>query len=394
MNNFWRKTADEARKKNEPIFILAPMEAVTDIVFRETVAHAGVIAARDNGGKISENIPDVMMTEFTNTKSFCMEKGEFSTRGRLVFEKDENENGRNLVVQIWGNEPENFREMSKKMFEKGFSGVDVNMGCPDKSVVKTGAGSGLINPKNRENAIKILRETQNGFYDFARENAGDFPNKLNINRDEFAKLSDNEIREILPPTEIPVSVKTRLGSVNSSEFREWLPVLLRENPANLTIHLRSRKEMSKVPAHFDLIPEISKIRDEISPRTLLTINGDILDKSAGILLAKKYPEIDGVMIGRGIFNNPFAFTNLLEPSREQLFELLRFQLDKYDEFREITEWNGKIITRKFEPLKHFFKIYTNGFDGAKKLREIMMAAKTTGEVREIMDEFEKNNRGL
>lgn len=383
--NFWSELA-------KPFFVLAPMEAVTDVVFRETIWHAGEIALKVNGDALQKHEPNVMFTEFTNVTSFCSSEGEFSTRGRLFFNPDEisrNPAGkpdfsRNLVAQIWGNKPENFREMSHQMFEEGFSGVDVNMGCPDKSVVKTHAGSGLI--ENPELAIAILCAAQNGFYDYWREQ-----------NSEFAKLTDDEIRQKLPTWQIPVSVKTRLGAHRIDEFQQWLPILLNEHPANLTIHLRTRKEMSKVPAHYELLPEILRLRDEISPQTLLTVNGDITSKADALALRERYvrqssngrlSRIDGFMVGRGVFNNPFVFTDITQPTRAQLFELLRFQLAKYDEFREIGNWRGKILTRQFAPLKHFFKVYANGFDGAKKLREQMMNAETTDEVREILDEFE------
>ena len=126
--------------------------------------------------------------------------------------------------------------------------------------------------------------------------------------------------------------------------------------------------MSKVPAHFELIPEILKLRANISPQTLLTVNGDISSRKQAQNLRAQNPKIDGFMIGRGVFNNPFVFADI-EPTRAQLFELLRFQLRKYDEFREIVRIGDQILTRKFDPLKHFFKVYTNGFPGAKKLRE-------------------------
>jgi tRNA-dihydrouridine synthase len=314
--NFWQDLP-------QPFFVLAPMEDVTDVVFRHVVAKA----AR----------PDVFFTEFTNAASFMSERGELSTRGRLVFTEDEQP----MVAQIWGKSPDNFREMAIALREKGFAGIDINTGCPDKSVVKNGSGSALI--ENPELTVSLI---------------------------QAAKESG-----------LPISVKTRLGVRNPEEFREWLPVLLRENLANLTVHLRTRKEMSKVPAHFELIPEIVKLRDDIAPDTKLTINGDVRDRAHGLELIEQYSGIDGIMIGRGIFANPFAFENeAREHSKEELFELLHYHLDLYDQYREI----APDVYRKFDPLKRFFKIYVRDFDGAKELREQMMNAKTTDEVREIV----------
>lgn len=314
MSNFWQDLP-------KPFFILAPMEAVTDVVFRHVVMKAGR--------------PDIFFTEFTNTASYCSPKGIHSTRGRLAFTEDEHP----MVAQIWGRNPEHFREMAHGMKELGFKGIDINMGCPDKSVVKGGAGSGLI--RNPELAAEIIAATKE---------AG-----------------------------LPVSVKTRLGDVRVDEWKEWLTHILKQDVMNLTIHLRTRKEMSKVEAHFELIPEIKALRDEIAPNTLLTINGDIRDRKHGLELAEQYG-IDGIMIGRGIFKDPFAFSEGIEPTQEQLLELLHLHLNLFDKYNEELE------PRKFDPLKRFFKIYLHSFPNAAELREKLMHAKTTTEAREILSQ--------
>lgn len=313
MNNFWEELP-------KPFFILAPMEAVTDVVFRHVVAHA----AR----------PDVFFTEFTNASSYCSEKGIHSTRGRLMFTDDEHP----MVAQIWGNRPDQFAFMANGMAALGFKGIDINMGCPDKSVVHGGSGSGLI--RTPELAAELIAS--------AKE-AG-----------------------------LPVSVKTRLGDVKVDEWRGWLTHLLQQDIANLTIHLRTRKEMSKVDAHFELIPQIKQLRDEIAPQTLLTINGDVRDRQHGEELVREYG-VDGIMIGRGVFHNPFAFeVEKTVRTREELIGLLHYQLDLHDTY------DRELEPRKFDPLKRFFKIYLRDFPGASELREQLMHTKTTTEVRAIL----------
>jgi tRNA-dihydrouridine synthase len=221
----------------------------------------------------------------------------------------------------------------------GFSGIDINMGCPDKSVVKGGAGSGLI--KTPELAAELIAAAKEGG--------------------------------------LPVSVKTRLGYNATDEWREWLTHILKQDVVNLTIHLRTRKEMSKVDAHFEMIPEIKKLRDEIAPETLLTINGDIRNHAHGKELAEKYG-VDGIMIGRGIFTNPFAFeTTQKEHTRTELIELLNFHLDLFDKY------STELEPRRFEPLKRFFKIYIRDFPGASELREQLMHTKSTEEVRKLIN---------
>jgi len=303
-----------------PFFILAPMEAVTDVAFRHVVAHAAK--------------PDIFFTEFTNASSYCSPAGIHSTRGRLEFTADEQP----MVAQIWGNKPEQFAQMAAGLKEMGFAGIDINMGCPDKSVIKGGAGSALI--RTPELAAKLIASAKT---------AG-----------------------------LPVSVKTRLGYSSPAEFTEWLSHILKQDIVNLTIHLRTRKEMSKVPAHYELIAQIKKLRDEIAPQTLLTINGDIRGRQHGEELVKTYG-VDGIMIGRGIFHNPFAFE--IEPSehsRKELVALLHLHLDLFDKY------SSELEPRRFEPLKRFFKIYIRDFPGASELREQLMHAKTTDEAREVI----------
>ena len=239
--NFWRELP-------RPFFVLAPMEDVTDVVFRHVVSEAGR--------------PDVFFTVFTNTESFCHPEGVHSVRGRLTFTEDEQP----IVAHIWGDKPEHFREMSIGMAEMGFKGIDLNMGCPVANVATKGKGSGLI--LRPETAAEIIQASKAGG--------------------------------------LPVSVKTRLGYSEIDEWRKWLKHVFQQDIANLSIHLRTRREMSKVDAHWELIGEIKKLRDEIAPNTLLTINGDIPDRKTGLELAEKYG-IDGIMIGRGIFHNPYAF---------------------------------------------------------------------------------------
>ncbi|WP_342489252.1 tRNA-dihydrouridine synthase [Cytobacillus sp. FSL W7-1323] len=317
--NFWRELP-------RPFFVLAPMEDVTDVVFRHVVSEA----AR----------PDVFFTEFTNSESYCHPDGQKSVRGRLTFTEDEQP----MVAHIWGDRPENFREMSIGMAELGFKGIDLNMGCPVPNVAGNGKGSGLI---CRPNVAAEL---------IAAAKAGG----------------------------LPVSVKTRLGYSEIDEWRDWLTHILKQDIANLSIHLRTREEMSKVDAHWELIPEIKKLRDEVAPDTLLTINGDIPDRQVGLELAEKYG-IDGVMIGRGIFKNPFAFEKeAKEHSSKELLDLLRLHLDLHDQY-------AGLELRPYTGLHRFFKIYVRSFKGAGELRNQLMNTKSTDEARALLDDFDRIN---
>lgn len=319
IENFWRALP-------RPFFILAPMEEVTDVVFRHVVSEA----AR----------PDVFFTEFTNSDSYCHPQGIQSVRGRLTFTEDEQP----MVAHIWGDKPDYFRQMSIGMAEMGFKGLDINMGCPVPNVTQNGKGSGLI--RRPDVAAELIQAAKAGG--------------------------------------LPVSVKTRLGFTEVDEWQAWLKHILEQSIANLSIHLRTKEEMSKVPAHWELIPEIKKFRDEVAPDTLLTINGDIPDRQTGLKLVDQYG-VDGVMIGRGIFHNPFAFeSEKKEHSTEELLDLLSLHMDLHDKYSHLE-------LRPFTALHRFFKIYVKGFRGASELRNQLMNTKSTNEVRELLGKFASKN---
>lgn len=315
--NFWKKL-------NKPFFVLAPMEDVTDIVFRKVIDKASA--------------PDVYFTEFTNSDSYVHNEGVNSLRGRLKFDEDE----KPIVAHIWGGTPDHFKVMSYGLSEMGFDGIDINMGCPAPNVFKHGRGAGLI--LRKAVAAEIIQATKAGG--------------------------------------LPVSVKTRLGHNKVSEWKEWLTHLLLQDIANLSIHLRTKTEMSNYDAHHELMPEILALRDEIAPNTLITMNGDITDYKMGMELYEKY-NVDGIMIGRGIFHNPFAFDPESKArSVKEHIDLLRYHLDVYDKYT--TE---EPLLKK--TLKRFFKIYIRNVDGASRLRTELMTYETTDQIRALLDAFEE-----
>ena len=301
--------------------ILAPMEAVTDVVFRHVIEQA----AR----------PSLYFTEFTNATGW-MHAGDRAIGGRLVKTDDENP----IIAQLWGSDPVAMEKLSIHCKELGYDGIDINMGCPDASAIKGGGGAQMI--RTPEVAAQMIAA---------------------------AKKSG-----------LPVSVKTRLGYSSVDEWREWLRFILEQDVVALTIHLRTKKEMSKVDAHWELMSEIKELRDEVAPQTILIGNGDVRDRVHALELIGQ-TGIDGIMIGRGIFHNPFAFeTEPRAHSREELLGLLGLQLDLYEKYKDLTG-------RPFDTLKRFFKIYIRDFEGASMLRDQLMHTHSTGEVRAVIDAF-------
>jgi tRNA-dihydrouridine synthase len=316
-----------------PFFVLAPMDDVTDTVFRQMVQQ---LAA-----------PDLFFTEFVSVDGL-QSAGRPRLLRKLKFAPDET----NLIAQIWGLKPENFGavadqiasgEMAKELgLPDGcnFVGVDLNMGCPAKSEVQNGACSALIKLENRDLADDIIEATRRGL-------AG----------------------------RLPLSVKTRLG-FNEVDMT-WFEFLLSKDLDMLTIHGRTRKEMSKVPAHWDQIGEVAAMRDKLAPQTLIAGNGDVESHRQGQQLAKQYG-LDGIMVGRGIFHDPFVFAadpkELSEAERRDLYR-------RHVELFAATWQPGE---RPIKTLNKFCKMYIQGFDGAKELRERLMAANSTDELLNLL----------
>ena len=316
----------------KPFFVLAPMDDVTDTVFRQVV-HANAPA-------------DVYVTEFVNVDGL-QSPGRPKLLKKLRFTAHEGP----LVAQLWGLKPENFETTAREIADGtiarelglpdgvNYVGIDLNMGCPAKSEVKNGACSALI--KNRPLAEDIITATKKG--------AGDFP----------------------------VSIKTRLGFTTID--LSWHEFLLGFELSMLTVHFRTRKEMSKVPAHWEYATEVVGLRDKIAPQTLVVGNGDVMSRHQGEKLAKQHG-LDGIMIGRGVFHDPFVFAK--NSTWQDIGEIERKDmLRRHVQLFADTWQDGE---RPIHTLNKFSKIYISDFDGAKELREQLMATSSTDELLSIL----------
>ncbi|GHO91759.1 putative tRNA-dihydrouridine synthase [Reticulibacter mediterranei] len=315
-SNFWQRL-------EKPIFVLAPMDDVTDTVLRQVIARCGK--------------PAVFFTEFTNVEGM-FSKGERAVMSRLQYTEIE----RPLVAQIWGSKPENFYRAAKKLIEMGFDGIDLNMGCPASGVLQKGVCSGLIN--NRPLAKEIIIATKEGAAGI-----------------------------------IPVSVKTRLG-FRAIDF-DWIRFVLEQDPAVLTVHARTVSEMSKVPAHWDKLKTVVDIRNEMQSNALIIGNGDI--KSLGEARQKVAEAgADGAMIGRGIFENPYLFSETITLSDKTPEEKMQLLLEHMQMWTET--WGE---TKHFPILRKFFKVYASGFPGAQDLRMQLMETQNPEETKQVVTAF-------
>ena len=322
---FWKKL-------KKPIMVLAPMANVTDAAFRPLIAKYGK--------------PDVMWTEFVSCDGLVS-----PGKNALLIDLQYSESERPIVAQFFGSKPENFYKCALLAQELGFDGIDINMGCPDRNVEKQLAGAALI--KNPRLAQEIIKETQRG--------AGP----------------------------LPVSVKTRIG-YSKDTLDEWLPLLLETNLAAITLHARTRKEMSLVPAHWDAIARAVEIRnryDASENHTLILGNGDAIDLEDAKEKART-TGADGVMIGRGIFGNPWLFSKEKNANTIPLKEKLEVMLEHTHLFEKtFTDKNTNKLFKNFDVMKKHYKAYVSGFDGAKELRVKLMSTKSASEVEEIVREY-------
>jgi nifR3 family TIM-barrel protein len=313
MTNFWTKLP-------RPFTVMAPMDDVTDNVFRQVV----LSAAR----------PDVFFTEFANVDGLVHGANGIPLR-KLNFTQNQHP----IVAQIWGTDPANMEKAAKMVADLGFDGIDINMGCPVREVVKKGAGAGLIG--NYDLAEKLINAAKKG------------------------------------TPKLPISVKTRLG-IKENISKDWTTFLLKQNISALTVHARIAKQMSKGDADWEEIGKIVEIKNKIAPETLIIGNGDVKSYLEVLEKYKKYG-IDGVMIGRGVFANPWVFdptSSELRRTKEDYINLLLRHVDLFEK-----TWGE---TKNFAIIKKFFKMYIKDFKGANALRVKLMEARSFDEVRNIL----------
>jgi len=317
-NGFWGQL-------KKPFFALAPMDDVTDFPFRTMLVRHGK--------------PDVMWTEFVSADGLAHPDGLRALLPKLEFDPEAE---RLIVAQLFSASPEKMRQAAYLIADLGFDGVDINMGCPDKAINDQGAGAALI--KTPSLAAELVIAAKEGVSSHHHP--------------------------------IPVSVKTRIGW-NRDELDTWLPILLETKPAAITIHARTRKEMSKVPARWERIARAVEMAEGAGVRIIG--NGDVTDLADGRAKAKE-SGADGIMIGRATFGNPWVFNARKEyvTVEEKLRALVEHSL-LFEQFY------GE--GRRFEVMRKFFKAYATGFNGAKDLRIALMESRNAAHVRAIVDGF-------
>lgn len=336
------------------------MADVTDAPFRRMIAKYSAHERTD--GTIKG--PDAMWTEFVAGDGLVLANPE--GRKKLLSNLIYSEAERPIVAQLFTSNPEHMEIASKLVAELGFDGVDINMGCPDRSIERQGCGSAMI--KNPQSAREVIRA---------------------------AKKSG-----------LPVSVKTRIGYYKN-QLEEWLPLILEESPAVVTIHARTRKEMSKVPAKWERVKRAVEIRNEMKSETLIIGNGDVLSREDGLEKAE-FSGADGVMVGRALFGNPWFFhphislplrltalptsgvdrdTITKKDTSDTKLEYVSVE-ERLQVMIEHTKLFVELLPHKnFAVMKKHYKAYVNSFPGASELRAKLMEQNSPAEVETVVNDF-------
>lgn len=320
MDSFWIKL-------KKPIMVQAPMANVTDPAFRRIIAKYGK--------------PDVLWTEFVSADGLALAPEE--GRKKLLKDLEYSETERPIVAQFFTSNPEHMKKAAELAHKLGFDGIDINMGCPDKTIEKQGAGACLL--KDVEKAKALIRAAKSG-------SGG-----------------------------LPVSVKIRIG-YNKPNLDIFLPEILRESPAVVTVHARTRKEMSKVPANWEYVRRAVELRDGSGEGTLIFGNGDVLDLDDASKKCKEYG-CDGVMLGRAIFGNPWLYKEGYMPTLEERLNVL---IEHSKLFEELL--GGY---KSFAVMKKHFKSYVSDFGGAVDLRTSLMEVENADGVERVIKQFLKDS---
>jgi tRNA-dihydrouridine synthase B len=344
-----------------PIIGLSPMDGITDEAFRLLQTQIAK--------------PDLIFTEFVSAEGIS--HGGVKLYDTLLFSSQE----RPIIGQLFGKDPDSFYKSAIILCELGFNGVDINMGCPAKTVTQNGSGAALISKPDL--AVEIIKKTKQGINDW-------FENKIKItdlglnqktleiiNRNK--KYSEIESRPVkggarraegFKPT---LSVKTRLG-ITESIIDSWAPILLSQDLDFLTIHGRTLKQAYAGTADWSEIQKVVKLAK--NTKTKIFGNGDIQSKSQGLEFCKKYG-VDGVLIGRAACGNPWCFKDYIASPKERFSAmLLHAQL-----FKEV------FPNRRFDSLRKNFLFYASGLANAKQLRSKLVRLNSIADLLQLEGDF-------
>lgn len=360
---------------NYPVILCPPMDGITDSAFRELIA--------DMGGS------SALYCEFINVKGLIFQNP------KTLFELKYTEKQRPIIAQLFGNNPEDFYEASKMVVKMGFDSIDVNMGCPAHKVASKGGGCALMG--NTENAAEIVRQTIKGANEAAKE--------LNLGH------------------EIEVTCKMRLGISDTDTVMHHGLSMIEAGAKCIAIHGRTLKQMYTGEAKWEPIKDFIKIKNERYGNSIKVFgSGDVKSLWEAFIRILNIG-VDGVMIGRGSFGNPWVFEkSRVDMMKKYILEIESFynkksgnitidEIEKYPNYLEIKnnlenkehtfEETSEMAIRHAKlmfqekgdsgiiQMRKHLAWYFHSFDGAKDLRSKLVRVTSVDEIEGIIKEFVK-----
>jgi tRNA-dihydrouridine synthase len=355
--NFWQQLAADKKM----ILALSPMDGVTDYPFRQIVKKYGK--------------PDLIFTEFANVEGIC------NGAKQILQHFDFDDSQRPLIAQVFGKNPEHFYQVAILLSQIGVDGIDINMGCPAKTVANNGSGAALI--KTPDLALEIIRAVKRGVADWGKgktiDDCPDLKEKVKSElkrRMEFFNLKEAN-HENLPS----ISVKTRVG-YDADEIDNWFPYLLEEDLAAISLHGRSLKQAYSGQADWNLIAKAAAMVRDKNPEIIFLGNGDIDSYADALNKTKKY-KTDGALIGRASFGDPFVFLKKQAASDE--FNIFEIALEHAQLFEDTYKDQERY---SFLPMRKHLAWYTKGVKDAALIRSQLVKTNSAAEVKSIFEKYQ------
>jgi nifR3 family TIM-barrel protein len=342
-----------------PAISLSPMDGVTDHPFRHIQKKYGN--------------PTVLYTEFTSVEGVC------HGADRLLEDFLYDETQRPIVAQIYGTTPQFFKETTVILCELGFDGIDINMGCPAKNVAHSGAGAALI--QTPKLAQQIIAQTKAGVEDFLNGmRARDCEHITKRIATEIERRHQLLPKKYQENREIPVSVKTRVG-FGEKVINEWIPTLMEMEPAAIAVHGRTLKEQYGGSADWE---EIAKgVAYTKGTDTLYFGNGDVQNYEQAIDKVATYG-VDGVLIGRGSFGNPFVFWSPEQFEKTTPPSIYQVALEHAELFEQTYAHQERY---SFLPMRKHLGWYVKAIPDAAIIRQKLFQTNTVTDIKAVFDEF-------
>lgn len=332
---------------SQKIVALSPLDGITDEAFRLTQCQIAK--------------PDIIFTEFVSAEGLA--HNAVKLFDNLLYSSVE----RPIVGQLFGKDPDSFYIAAVILCALGFDGIDINLGCPAKTVTQHGSGAALIDKP--ELVSQIIKSVQRAISDWSSNKITlkDLKLKEKVYQVIDRNLKYSKFKGKIVPT---LSVKTRLG-ITSDVSSTWIPFLLSHHLDFMTLHGRTLKQGYSGQADWDAIAAAAKLAHQ--SQTIFFGNGDVQSRSQALAYCQKY-QVDGVLIGRAAMGNPWAF-NDQNPEFKKKYQAMLLHAKNFTKI---------FPTRRFDPLRRHFLLYVSGHPQAKALRQKIITLTSVDQLAKLV----------